>query len=105
MNEDKGFIEAEVINNRIETRFIPLPVYDMEIVEIKASGLSAEECVKEIRDQFWRFDENRIIRFNLTGGSKTGDYPDVDFQALRAEMPPIIECLFAIKAGSRWIMK
>ena len=29
MDEDKGFVEAEVLNNRIETRFLPLPVYTL----------------------------------------------------------------------------
>jgi hypothetical protein len=28
MDEDRGFAKAEVLNNRIETRFRPLPVYD-----------------------------------------------------------------------------
>ncbi|MFH0786841.1 MAG: hypothetical protein V2B13_04405 [Pseudomonadota bacterium] len=63
--EDKGFIEAEVLNNRIETRFVPLPVYGMEMVEIKTGSLSLEECQEAIRSQFWRFDEDLVIRFNL----------------------------------------
>lgn len=105
MHEDKGFIEAEVLNNRIETRFIPLPVYDMEMVEIQASGLSTEECLVAVRNQFWRCDENLVIRFNLTGGNKIGDYPRLNFQALRDEMPPILECQFAIKAGQKWVMR
>ena len=75
MDEDKGFVEAEVLNNRIETRFVPLPVYDMEMVEIQAGGLSSEECLEAIRRQFWRFDEDLVIRFNLTGGDKIRDYP------------------------------
>ncbi len=89
MVEDKGFVEAEVLNNRIETRFVPLPVYDMEIVEIQASGLLfSEECQEAIRSQFWRFDENLVIRFNLTGGNKIRNYPEVDFQKLRARNAP-----------------
>lgn len=105
MTEDKGFVEAEVINNRIETRFVPLPVYDMEMVEIRAGGLSSEECLESIRSQFWRFDEDRVIRFNLTGGNKIKDYPEVDFQKLRAEMPPILECQFAVKSGQKWVRR
>lgn len=105
MNEDKGFVEVEVINNRIETRFVPLPVYDMEMVEIQAGGLSSQECLEAIRSQFWRCDEDRVIRFNLTGGDKIGDYSEVDFQKLRAEMPPILEYLFAIKASQKWVMR
>jgi DNA repair exonuclease SbcCD nuclease subunit len=105
MVEDKGFVEAEVINNRIETRFVPLPVYEMEMVEIPAGGLSSEECLEAIRGQFWRFDQDRVIRFNLTGGDKLSDYPEIDFPKLRAEMPPILECQFAIKAGQKWVMR
>jgi DNA repair protein SbcD/Mre11 len=105
MTEDKGFVEAEIFNNRIETRFMPLPVYDMEIVEIRAGGLTSEEGREAVRSQFWRCNEDLVIRFNLTGGNRLGDYPEVDFQALRAEMPPVLECQFAIKTGGKWIMK
>ena len=105
MYEDKGFVEAEVLNNRIETRFVPLPVYEMEMVEIQTGGLSSEECLEAIRSQFWRFDQDRVIRFNLTGGDKLRDYPEIDFQKLRAEMPPILECQFATKAGQKWVMR
>lgn len=105
MDEDKGFVEAEVINNRIETRFVPLPVYDMEMVEVQTGGLSTEECLEAIRNQFWRFDPERVIRFNLTGGKKLGDYPKVDYQKLRAEMPPILDCQFALKTGPKWVMR
>ncbi len=101
----KGFVEAEVLNNRIETRFVPLPVYDREMVEIQTGGLPSEECLEAIRRQFWRFDEDRVIRFNLTGGVKIRDYPEVDFRKLRAEMPPILECQFAIEAGQKWVMR
>ena len=76
----------------------------MEIVEIKAGGLSSEECREAIRSQFWRFDEDRVSRFNLTGGDKIRDCPPVDFQKLRAEMPPILECQLAIKAGQKWVI-
>jgi len=105
MAEDKGFVEAEILDNRIETRFVPLPVYDMEMVEIQASGLSSGEFKEAIRRQFWRFDEDLVIRFNLTGSVMIGDYPEVDFQKLRAEMPSILECQFAIKAGQKWVMR
>ena len=105
MNEEKGFVVGEVLNNRIETHFIPLPVYDMEIVPIEAAGLNSGDCVEAIRSQFWRFAEDMVIRFNLTGGKKAMDYPDIDFQRLRAEMPPVLECQFALKAGQKWILK
>ncbi len=105
MYEEKGFVEGEVLNNRIETRFIPLPAYDMEIVEIEAAGLAVEDCEDAICSQFWRFGEDLVIRFNLTGGTKAGHYPDVDFERIRTEMPPVLECQFAIKAGKRWILR
>lgn len=104
-NEEKGFVEAEVLNNRIETRFMPLRVYDMEVVEITAAGLSKKDLEEAIKGQFWRFDEDLVIRFNLTGGERLSEYPDIDFQRLRAKMPPILECQFAIKAGKRWVTK
>lgn len=105
MVEEKGFIEGEVLNNRIETRFIPLPVYDMEIVEIEAAGMTASECEEAVIGQFWRLSEDLVIRFNLTGGVKSADYPDLDFKKIRSTMPPVFECQFAIKAGKRWILK
>jgi exonuclease SbcD len=105
MNEEKGFVEAEVLNNRIETRFMPLPVYDMEIVEIGAAGLSTTDLEEAIEAQFWRFDEDLVIRFNLTGGKRLSDYPDLDYQRLRAKMPPILECQFMMRAGKRWAMR
>ncbi len=77
----------------------------MEMVEIQASGLFSEECLEAIRSQFWRFDEDLVIRFNMTGGKKIGDYPEVDFQKFRAEMPQILECQFDIKGGQKWIMR
>ena len=72
MREDKGFVEGEVLNGRIETRFIPLPAYAMGSVEIEASGLTARACEKAIMGQSWRFNEDRVIRFNLIGRKKTG---------------------------------
>ena len=105
MHEEKGFIEGEILNDRIETRFIPLPVFDMEIIELGAGGLTADDLREAIRNEYWRFDANRIVRFHITGGSKAGDYPALDYLLLREEMPPVIECVFAIKSGSRWILK
>ena len=105
MHEEKGFIEGEVLNNRIETRFIPLPVYDMEIVEIETAGMTTSQCEEEITGQFWRFSEDLVIRFNLVGGEKTGDYPDVDFGRIRSIMPPVLECQFAVKTAKRWILR
>ena len=104
-DEDKGFVEGEVLDGRIETRFIPLPAHEMEIVEIEAAGLSDKDCEDAISSQFWRFDEDLVIRFNLTGGTKAGDYPDIDFQRIRARMPPVLECQFAIKTEKRWILR
>jgi hypothetical protein len=77
----------------------------MEIVEIEAAGLSASEMEKAIQSQFWRFSEDLVIRFNLTGGVTKKDYPEIDFDKLRAQMPPVLECQFAIRAGKRWIGK
>jgi len=105
MDEEKGFVEGEVLQDRVETRFVPLPSWDMEIVEIEAAGRSTEETEKDIQSQFWRFSEDLVIRFNLTGGASKKDYPQIDFDRLRAEMPPVLECQFAIRAGKRWIAK
>ena len=104
-DEEKGFVEAELLDDRIETRFIPLPAYEMEIVQVEAAGMTASECEDAIKSQFWRFDENMVIRFQLTGGAGAGDYPDVDFQGLRDEMPPVLECQFGIKTEKRWILR
>ncbi len=104
-HEEKGFIEGAVVNGRIETRFIPLPVYEMESVEVEAAGLTPEECEDDIVSQFWRFEKDRVIRFNLTGGTKTSDYPDVDFARIRRIMPPVLECQFIVHAGNRRIAK
>ena len=104
-DEEKGFVEAEVLNNRIETRFMPLPAYDMEVVDIAAAGFSSRELEEAIKGQFWRFDRDLVIRFNLTGGGRLRDYPDLDFQSLRADMPPVLECRFAIKTGKRWVFR
>jgi DNA repair exonuclease SbcCD nuclease subunit len=103
VDEEKGFVEGEVVNDRIETRFISLPAWEMEIVEIEAAGRSAKEVEKAIRDQFWRFGQDLVIRFNLVGGAGARDYPDIDFLRLRAEMPDVLECQFAVKARRRWI--
>ena len=105
MYEEKGFVEAELLNNRIETRFIPLPTYEMEIVEIEAAGLNTGDCENAILSQFWRFSEDRVIRFNLTGGRKASDYPDIDIESLRLEMPPVLECQFAVRTGKGWIQR
>ena len=105
MNEEKGFVEGEILNGRIETRFVSLPAYEMEIVRVEAAGLTSKECEDEIVSQSWRFDADRVIRFNLTGGGKASDYPDVDFEKIRRAMPPILECQFVIHAGKRTIVK
>ena len=105
MYEEKGFVEGELMNDRIETRFLPLPTHDMEMVEIETAGKTGPECENDIRDQFWRLRDDLVIRFNLTGGTKKRDYPDIDFDRIRADMPETVECHFAIKAGTKWILK
>ena len=105
MYEEKVFVEGEILNNRVETRTIPLPSYDMEIVDIMAAGMDAEACERTIESQFWRFSADLVIRFNLTGGTKLRDYPHLDFDKIRTRMPPVLECQFAIKAGKRWVLK
>jgi exonuclease SbcD len=105
MNEEKGFVMGEVINDRIETRFMPLPTYEMEIVNIEAAGLSEGDLEEAVKAQFWRFDEDLVIRFNLTGGKRLSDYPDLDYQRLRDKMPSILECQFMMRAGKRWVMR
>ena len=57
MYEEKGFVEGELLNGRIETRFIPLLRIDMEIVEIEAAGKTSNDCELDIRNQFWRLRE------------------------------------------------
>ena len=105
MYEQKGFVKGELMNDRIETRFLPLPSHDMEMVEIKTAGRTGAECEKDIRNQFWRLRDDLVIRFNLTGGNKKADYPDIDFDRIRADIPAAVECHFAIKAGTKWILK
>jgi DNA repair exonuclease SbcCD nuclease subunit len=105
MNEDKGFVEGEILHDRIETRFIPLPAYDMEMVSIEAAGMCSGECEEAIKSQFWRFSEDLVIRFNLTGGKSSRDYPDVDFQKIREMMPDVLECQFAFKTKKRWVLR
>lgn len=104
-DEPKGFVEGEVRGERVEIRFVPLPAYEMETVTLEAAGMNALECDRAIREQFWRFDADRVIRFRLVGGSRLKDYPAVDFDALRADMPPVVECQFALQTGTRWVFK
>jgi hypothetical protein len=77
----------------------------MEIVEIECAGRTAVDCEEAIKSQFWRFDQDLVIRFSLTGGTKKGDYPDIDFDGLRSAMPHVLECQFAIKTRQRWILR
>lgn len=104
-DEDKGFIEGEDLNNRIETRFIPLPAFDMETVELQAAGLTRAECERAILNQAWRFQEDLVIRFHLTGGKKLRDYAEPDYDKIRSKMPPALECQFAVRTTSRWVMR
>jgi DNA repair exonuclease SbcCD nuclease subunit len=103
MNEDKAFVAGEVVGDRIETRFMPLPSWDMEIVEIEAGGKSSGAVEGDIKEQYWRFRKDIVIRFNLTGGTRKCDYPEIDFDNLRKGMPPILECQFMMKTAKGWI--
>lgn len=103
-DEEKGFIVGEILNDRIETSFIRLPVFNMEIMDIEISGLDGRACEETIRSHFWRFYENLVIRFNLTGIGETRHLPEIDFQKLRAEMPPVLDCQFAVKTGPRRVI-
>ncbi len=105
MEEEKGFVVGEIAEGRVGTSFVPLPACSMEIVEIQAAGLTARECEHVIADQAWRFGADLVIRFNLTGGEKASDYPDVDFDAMRARMPKAMQCQFAIRVGKRCIFR
>ena len=105
MYEEKGFIEGEILNGRFETRFLPLPCFDMEIVQIDAAGLSPAECENEILNQSWRMSEDLVIRFNLTGGKRLGDYATLDYKKIRDKMPPALESQFAVKTANRWVMR
>lgn len=97
--------EGEVLNDRIEARFIPLPVYDMEIVEIESAAMEAKEFEETLQSQSWRLAPDLVIRFSLTGGSKLNDYPSIDFDRLRSLMSPVLECPFAIKTETGWVMR
>ena len=59
----------------------------------------------DIPNQFRRLRDDLVIRFNLTGGTKKGDYPEIDFDRIRADNPEAVECQFAVKAGTKWILK
>jgi exonuclease SbcD len=105
MHEEKGFVAGEAVEGRIGITFVPLPACSMETVEVRAAGLTASECERAISSQGWRFCEELVIRFNLTGGEKASDYPDVDFDALRARMPKVLQCQFAIRLGKGWVFR
>ena len=105
MYEEKCFVEGEVLHGRIETRVIPLPVYDMEIVHLDISGMTSVDCKEALISQSWRLNEDMVIRFNLTGGRRATDYPEMDFQKIREIMPPVLECQFAIKTSKGWLMR
>jgi exonuclease SbcD len=105
MQEEKCFVEGEILGDRIETRFLPLPAYDMEIVEIEAAGMTASECEESLLAQSWRLSEDLVIRFNLIGGLKAGDYPCPDFDRVREALSPVLECQFALKTQKRWILR
>ena len=104
-DEEKGYIEGEIAGNRIDIRFRPLPTYSLETIEIEAAGLTPQELEKEVDRQSWRTGEDRIIRFNLTGGENARDYPDVDFNRLRTIFTPVLECQFAIRIRGRWVFR
>lgn len=102
-NEEKGFIEGELEGDKIDIRFRPLPAYSLESMDIAAAGLTAGELEREIERESWRVHEDLIIRFNLTGGETAADYPDADFERLRALLYPVLECQFALRIKGRWV--
>ena len=77
----------------------------MEIVEIEAAGLTAADCDAALRSQFWRCHDDLVLRFKLTGGKRISDYPEIDVERIRREMPSVIECQFTVKLGDRWVQK
>ncbi len=103
MNEDKAFVIAEIIGDRVETRFMPLPTWEMEMVEIEAGGKTPGAVEYDIKRQLWRFKADTVVRFYLTGGRQKSDYPKIDFEDLRKEMPPILECQFMLKTDKGWV--
>lgn len=105
INEEKAFVVGETSDDRIGTQFIPLAAWDMDVVEIDAAGRNSEAVRSAIQSQAWRFREDRVIRFSLTGGIEKSDYPEIDFDSLRMEMPPALECLFAVQTAKRWIIR
>jgi DNA repair exonuclease SbcCD nuclease subunit len=104
-DEEKGFIEGTLEGDRVHTRFRPLPAYALESVDIAAAGLTARELEREIEGESWRVHEDLIIRFNLTGGETAADYPDADFERLRALLSPVLECQFALRIKNRWVFR
>lgn len=104
-DEAKGFVQGELTEDRVETYFFPLPVHPMEIVTIEAAGKSASDCHEMIHDHIWRLEDDAVVRFQLTGGTASGDYPDVDFQRLRSLMPHVLECQFAVHVKNRWVLR
>jgi len=104
-HEPKGFLEGEVSNNRVEFTFVPLPACPMEVIQVEAGGMDLKACEEAIRSHFWRIEQGAIVRFNLTGGSSPGDYPAVDFKGLRAELPQVLQCQFALRTGRRWVQR
>lgn len=104
IHEDKGFIEGETVGQSIVPTFRQLPVYDMERVTISAGGRSAAEVLTAIEEQSWRFHENLVIRFVMIGAERLSDYPRIDYQALRAALPPVLECQFllAFRGGAEF---
>jgi DNA repair exonuclease SbcCD nuclease subunit len=104
-DEVKGFVQGELTRDRVETYFVPLPSHPMEIIEIEAAGWTARYCEETICDHLFRLEDDTVVRFQLTGGSATADYPDVDFQMLRSRMPRVMECHFALRVKNRWVVR
>lgn len=103
--EEKGFVEGELRSDRIVTRFLPLPVFQMELVEIDAAGMTEDEFDDVLLGYMWRFNEDMIIRFKMVGGARRSDYPAVDFEKIRMRMPPVLECQFAMETDTGWVFK
>lgn len=103
--EEKGFVEGEPRGDRIATRFLPLPVFQMEMVEIDAAGMTEAQFIDVLPGYMWRFNKDMIIRFNLVGGTRKSDYPSIDFTKIRENMLSVLECQFALHTDTGWIFK
>jgi DNA-binding transcriptional MocR family regulator len=64
----KGFVEAEILNNRIETRFLPLPVYGLEMVEIQGGGFVLQVELPEQVDSLKLYERALMAGITIAPG-------------------------------------